>query len=137
MTQLSTLMVQQHTAAQTVVVASLSPLPPQKQKNKKMTIESTVSALSGPANGALPSKLKRKPCKLLFNWYKRISPYARCTLFRIIYQHSNVYKICIHPSKSPTPMKTRFLTLRLRLRAEGANSLSHGAIASLESAVTS
>ena len=51
-TQLSTLTEQQHTAAQTVVVAPLSPLAPE------VTLESKVSALSWPANGARPSKPK-------------------------------------------------------------------------------
>ena len=64
-TQLSTLTEQQHTAAQTAVVAPLSPLAPE------VTLESIVSALSWPANGARPSKQKWKLCEQPSNWYRR------------------------------------------------------------------
>ena len=66
--QLSTLTVQQHTATQTTVAASLSPLAPQ------VTLESTVSGLSRPANDAHPSKPKRKLYEQPSNWYRRMSP---------------------------------------------------------------
>ena len=39
-----------------------------------MTPESTVSALSRPANVACPSKPRRKLCKQSSHWYRRMSP---------------------------------------------------------------
>ena len=78
-TKPSTLTVQQHMATQTAVAASLSP----------MTLGSTVSALSRPANGARPSKPMRKLCYQPSNWYRRMSPSTRCTSFQIVCQHSN------------------------------------------------
>ena len=80
-----------------------------------------------PANGAHSSKPKRKLCKQPSSWYRRMSPSTRCASLQIVCQHSYAKKICIHPSELPTPMKTRFLTLWLRLPTERAISLSHGA----------
>ena len=130
MTQLSILTVQQHMAGQTAVAASLSPM-------AQGTVESTVSALSGPENCARPSKPKRKLCEQLTNWYRRMSPSTRCASFQIVCQRCNAHKICIHPSKLQTLMKTRFLVHWLRIPTESAILLSHGALASLESAATS
>ena len=101
----------------------------------QVTLESTVSVISWPTNGARPSKPKRKLCEQPPNWHRRMSPSSMCALFQIVCQHSNTYKICIHPSKLPTQMMTIFL--RPRLPTEGAISLSHVALAILESAVTS
>ena len=102
-----------------------------------VTLASTVSALSRPENGARPSNPKRKLCEQPTNWYSRMSPFIRCASFQIVCQHSNAYKICIHPSKLPTRMKTRFLTLWLLSPKEGTISLSHGALAIPESAASS
>ena len=111
------------TSTQTAVAASLSPL---------VALESTDSTLSCPANGAHPAKPKGKLCEQPTIWYRRMSPSTECSSFQIVCQHSNAYKICIHASKLPTPMKTRFLTLWPRLPTEDAISLSHGALAILE-----
>ena len=95
---LSTLTVRQDTA-------SLSLLAP------NVILASTVSALSRTANGAHPSKPKRKLCEQTSNRYRSMSPFTRCESIQIVCQHSNAYNRCIHPSKLPTPKKTRFLTL--------------------------
>ena len=129
--QLSRLTLQQHTAALTVIAALLSPLVPY------LTLESTVGAPSRLANGARPYKPKRKLCEQFSNWYRKMSPSTRCSSFQIVCQHSNRYKICIHPSKLQIPMKTTFLMLCLRLPADCAISLSHDALAILVSAATS
>ena len=100
--QQRTLKMQLYTATQTAVVASLSPLATQ------VTIESTVSALSSPANGDRPSKPKEKQCERHPKCYRRMSPSTRCALFQIVCQHSNEYEICSHPNKLSTPTKTRF-----------------------------
>ena len=82
-----------------------------------VSLQSTVTAQSRPANDAHPSK--RKLCQQPSNRCRRMSPTTRCKSFLIVCQHSNQYKICTHPSKLPTP--TQSLTLWPRLPREGAN----------------
>ena len=70
-----------------------------------VTLQSTVSAPYRPANGAHPSKPKRKLSERPSYLYRRMSPSTRCASFQIVRQHPKAYKICIHPSKLPTLMK--------------------------------
>ena len=62
---------------------------------------------------------------------------TRCASFQIVFQDSNKYKICIHPSTMPTATKTRSLTLWPRIPREGAILLSHCVLAILESVAMS
>ena len=98
-----------------------------------VTREFTLSVLFLLANGACPSKPKRKLCKWPINWYRRIFHYTRCASFRTVCQHSSTYKICTHPNRLLSPTKTRFSTLWPYILRESAISLSHVALAILGS----
>ena len=50
----------------------------------RVTLELTVSALSWLANGARPSRPKRKLCEQPSSWYRRMPPSIRCASFQIV-----------------------------------------------------